>query len=966
MKSACYILILSFWVAPAAAPAQVESPAAKTSGHPGNLAEALSSTESRISQDRREIKQSPDRFQAYNDLALALMVRARETDEMSFLAEADTALKTALRLSPDNMQVLKTRVGLLLAQHEFVQARAEAAVLNAKMPDDVSLYGYMATADIALGNYEQAETEAQWMLNLLPNNVPGLLIGAQLRQLYGDSEGAIQFLNQAYSETPSSEILELAAIAHRMARVEIGSGHIGAADRLLQQMPGHSSAYPALIEDLADVRAAQGRYEEAIELLMAGNQRRAAPRRLFSLARVLEKARKLDKSRAAYTDFERAARTQIDEADNANRELILYYADGRNAHEALRLARREIKTKQDIFTLDAYAWALCANGELAEARNQIEKALKTGVREAGIFYHAAVIASAQSDSSAAVHYFENLLETNPSSEYASETRKFLLASGATPSVQAPSPYQDSSPGVLPQTQSAVPNISLLKAQNREPASASQSDVPAETLSAPPGVSAPSFSPIPRWVLSPKLTETDHAIQSLQTKIAHQPNQYKLYAQLGAAFFQKARETGDVTHFVLAERALRQSLDLISNDMAAAAPTEIMAEVYMGEHRFADALTFAEKALSLGAGDVSPFAIVGDAYADMGEYDKAMDAYARLQSIAGRDAQATGAYARDSRISFLKFVSGDTDAAIRLMQSAIANGIAAQLPSENLAWLYYELGEYCFQNGDPAGADHSYLTALAIHPGDYRALAGLAKVRATQGLYSDAIELYQKAMAVVPMPLFAAELGDVYAKVGRQEDAIKQFRLVEYIGKLGAINQALHNRDLAVFYADHDINLRLALALARKEFEVRHDIYTWDVLAWTLYKNNELTEAAAAIEQALRFNTKDALLLFHAGTIYQGLGKQKKAREYLTRAIAINPKFHVVYAETAARRLAEWDRQSARVADSRGVDDRKAGGKQTFLLCGVDPVIGAETGLRPSHGKLQRKSLFPNQYSSGFD
>jgi hypothetical protein len=48
----------------------------------------------------------------------------------------------------------------------------------------------------------------------------------------------------------------------------------------------------------------------------------------------------------------------------------------------------------------------------------------------------------------------------------------------------------------------------------------------------------------------------------------------------------------------------------------------MAEVCMGEHRFADALSYAQKALSLGTGDVSPFAIVGDAYADMGEYDKA--------------------------------------------------------------------------------------------------------------------------------------------------------------------------------------------------------------------------------------------------------------------------------------------------------------------------------------------------------
>ena len=50
---------------------------------------------------------------------------------------------------------------------------------------------------------------------------------------------------------------------------------------------------------------------------------------------------------------------------------------------------------------------------------------------------------------------------------------------------------------------------------------------------------------------------------------------------------------------------------------------------MGEHRFSDAVTYAEKALSLGSGDLSSFAIVGDANADMGEYERAAIAYSRL-------------------------------------------------------------------------------------------------------------------------------------------------------------------------------------------------------------------------------------------------------------------------------------------------------------------------------------------------
>lgn len=329
---------------------------------------------------------------------------------------------------------------------------------------------------------------------------------------------------------------------------------------------------------------------------------------------------------------------------------------------------------------------------------------------------------------------------------------------------------------------------------------------------------------------------------------------------------------------------------------------------MGEHRFADALSYAQKALSLGTGDVSPFAIVGDAYADMGEYDKAGVAYDRLTP---RDMTLSprAAYARDTRLSYLKFIAGDTSGAIRLMKTAVTEGVQAQLQSENLAWLYYELGEFEAQAGDAASADAAYLAALNTHPGDYRALAALGKLRANNGRYVEAIVLYQKAIAVVPMPIFVAELGDLYSRSGNKAEAQKQYALVEYIGLLGQINQVLHNRDLALFYADHDLKLAEALDLAQKELEVRHDVYTWDALAWALYKNGKAEEAARASEKAMQFGTRDALLLFHAGMIAERLGQREQAHKDLDEALKINPHFNLKYADVAQQRLAVLESQS---------------------------------------------------------
>jgi tetratricopeptide (TPR) repeat protein len=379
--------------------------------------------------------------------------------------------------------------------------------------------------------------------------------------------------------------------------------------------------------------------------------------------------------------------------------------------------------------------------------------------------------------------------------------------------------------------------------------------------------------------------------------------------LGAAYFQHARETGDVSDYLLAEESLNTSLDLVSVDFSADAALGTMAEVCMGEHRFADALGYAQKALSLGTGDVSPFAIVGDAYADMGEYERASVAYGRLTP---RDTALSPrvAYARDSRLSYLKFIAGDTRAAIGLMKIAVTEGVEAQLPSENLAWLYYELGEYETQAGDAASADAAYLASLKTHPGDYRALAALARLRANNGRFAEAISLYQKAIAVVPMPTFVAELGDLYEKTGNQTEARKQYALVEYIGLLGHINQVLHNRDLALFYADHDMKLAESLALAQKELEVRRDVYTWDALAWALYKNGKLADAAEASKNATRFGTRDSLLLFHAAMIADGLDQREQARNELTEALHINPHFHLIYSDAAQQKLLALEPHSA--------------------------------------------------------
>jgi tetratricopeptide (TPR) repeat protein len=397
--------------------------------------------------------------------------------------------------------------------------------------------------------------------------------------------------------------------------------------------------------------------------------------------------------------------------------------------------------------------------------------------------------------------------------------------------------------------------------------------------------------------------TDQQIQTLQRQVRELPNEYQAYDGLGSAYTQKARETGDIAYFNLAEQALKKVLDLGPQDTRAVDPLVHLALVCMGEHRFTDALAFTQKAIALGSGNLAAFAIEGDAYTDLGEYEEAAVAYNTVRTV-GRmtSSPETLAYMSDSRLAYLRFLHGDGEGSIALMKSAITAGLQLHVAAENLAWLYFELGERYFQSGDLCNAALSYQSGLTADPTHYRSLAGLARVRAAQGKLEDSIGLYRRSLAIIPFPAYIEELGDVYRKAGRENEARLQYDLVEYIGQLGELNRVVTNRELAMFYANQEIKLPQALALAQKELDLRHDVYTWDALAWVLYKNGRTREAAQAMDKALVLHTNDPLLLFHAGMIYQTLGQTSNAEAFLARTLKINPHFDIAHAETATRTL----------------------------------------------------------------
>jgi tetratricopeptide (TPR) repeat protein len=369
----------------------------------------LSPAERSMAQAKNLIEKNPNDFEACNALALALSRRARETSNVVFYGQGEEALKKSFAISPDNFDGQRIRVWLLLGKHEFAAALEAAKQLIQKMPDDVMLYGFLTDANVELGNYKEAETATQWMLDLKPGNMPGLTRAAYLRELFGDIEGSLDLMDMAYQSTPPTEVEDGAWIVTQMAHLNLTTRKLAEADKLSQQALVMFPGYHYALGNLAKVRIEQKRYNEAVELLRRRYQAAPHAENLFDLAQALQLAGRAEEAKQAFAEFEQKSLLETDRADNSNHELIFYYADyASQPAKALEVARREYARRHDVFTLDCYAWALHVNGQNEEALKQIDTALAVGIRDAKISRHAGEIALAAGDRPTADAIYDNL------------------------------------------------------------------------------------------------------------------------------------------------------------------------------------------------------------------------------------------------------------------------------------------------------------------------------------------------------------------------------------------------------------------------------------------------------------------------------------------------------------------------------------------------------------------------------
>jgi tetratricopeptide (TPR) repeat protein len=387
--------------------------------------------------------------------------------------------------------------------------------------------------------------------------------------------------------------------------------------------------------------------------------------------------------------------------------------------------------------------------------------------------------------------------------------------------------------------------------------------------------------------------TDTMVIALQARLRQRPDDARSYTLLGAAYLQKARETGDPTYYAKADQVLQEALIRTPQDSDTLIALGTLA---LARHQFSQALALGQQASGINPYSARALGVIVDAQVELGDYEAAAaTAQAMVDLRPDLASFARAAYIRELR--------GDVTGALEAMQRAAQAGSGVP---ENAAWTLTQQGLLQFNQGDLEAAQASFDAALRAVPGYGPAQAGLARLAAARGHWDAAIATYEKLAAAMPLAEYVIALGDCYQAVGRTADAEQQYALVSVLIELQRANGVDTDLELTLFEADHPErveSLAATVARARQVYERRPTLYASDALAWTLYQAGQYEEAQAYAEQALRWNTQDALLWFHAGMIELAAGDGVAARARLETALAINPHFSLLWSPVAQETLA---------------------------------------------------------------
>lgn len=354
-------------------------------------------------------------------LAGVYLKMARATGEGGWFLLAEQAAQRSIADLPfDNTGALLVLARIAEARHDFPTALRFAKQVGFENEDAIAL---TITSHLATGKVSEASAAAETLVNKLPN-LGSLTLRALVRESQGRDAEVLEDYKQAMALEEPGEVAGSARVRSLLGRFYARRGQFVQAKALFLESLRLVPRYPLALIYLADLETRQGNYREAEGYYSKVSAYSGGAATVFDrtvdrgMARVKELQGDAIESRRLRDKAEAGLRQEQVSGGFGHRRdlarLLLEKGRSQDVTEALTLMQQEVKIRRDAGTLDTLAWALSSAREWEKADRVMAEIVRSGIRDAGIFYRASAIARNLGKDAESRAYLQKAKEIDPS------------------------------------------------------------------------------------------------------------------------------------------------------------------------------------------------------------------------------------------------------------------------------------------------------------------------------------------------------------------------------------------------------------------------------------------------------------------------------------------------------------------------------------------------------------------------
>ncbi len=369
------------------------------------------------------MKRDPDDAVASARLSGEFLQRLRQSGDSRWLKRATEAAEQSVRAvpAPQNPAGLSARARAHFASHQFKDALADAEKFRRLHPGKADGFELLADAQLELNELASARQNLDRLRDSAGESLGWHVRMARLAFAKGDGDearvhfdGAVAFAKEAF---PPSKFWPAWALVQRGGNL-FAQGEWVAAELSYAAASDFLPGAWFILDRMGELRAAQGRWDEAIAAYRKAIEGCPLPWLKQALGDVFTSAGRLEEAKplldAAEADF--LASANAGEAIFFH-HLAAFYADSKpNPVEAENWARKDLEIRRTPASLDGLAWALYRAGKFAEAATFTREALAAGAATGGdthVLYHSALILLRADEAPKGAELMKRAADLNP-------------------------------------------------------------------------------------------------------------------------------------------------------------------------------------------------------------------------------------------------------------------------------------------------------------------------------------------------------------------------------------------------------------------------------------------------------------------------------------------------------------------------------------------------------------------------